>query len=542
MPHNDPNPLLDTNDRRQADLEQHISETKARSSSEEQTQMRPLQDLMERLNIRGRQTLAIALGESLRIGHFWLGLEFLLMGLSKQRGQAFPMLLGEMKIHPGQFRGMMRGIVDVAAGKNWRARNVLSLGAEALFRLQVAEPDQLRRSFQAKQEQPLVLTPRMFAILKAAAKLSGEGLIGHNQLLGATFQYPHALAMQIFFRVANQVGWSSERLVSRLSVLIKVKPEDLLIETPKPAEKVPPPQQIFSPTQQFRRGKPILTTFGRDLTQLAQDRKLHQVEGEIARKAIARIGKILLQGEAHNPMLIGDPGVGKTAIVEGFAWILAGFGEEAVKQLAGRRVIELSAKLLMAGATYRSDQEGRLQQLLHEVNMAEGQIIVFINEIHSILGDGVASELSSIAHAIKSALARGEFPCIGATTVAKYHKYIEKDAALAQHFTPVWVEEPDIEEAIRILQKVVESHLKEHREIMVIPEAVDAAVKLSARHLRDQRLPGKAIKVLDQACSGLIFGESLSGLPEDKFQTMTAKIVTKDVIRELIAEQTNIPI
>ena len=200
-----------------------------------------LGDLMQRLNAEGRQALAIALGESLRIGHRWLGIEFLLMGLSKQKENAFPKLLEEMKIHPGQFRGMLRGIVDVATEQDWRKQDVLALGAEALSRLQVADPDQLRRSFLANAEQPPVLTPRLFAILKDAAKLSGAGPIGHNQLLGATLRHSQALAMEVFFSVVSQVGWSPERVIGRLAELIGVKPEDLVGEIPKPAADVKPP-------------------------------------------------------------------------------------------------------------------------------------------------------------------------------------------------------------------------------------------------------------------------------------------------------------
>jgi len=196
---------------------------------------------MQRLSDEGRQALAIALGESLRIGHFWLGIEFLLMALSKQKGNVFPKLLEEMEIHPGQFRGMLRGIVDVATEKDWRKQDVLALGAEALPRLQVADPDQLRRSFQANEEQLPVFTPRVFNILKDAAKLADEKPIGHNQLLGATLRHFHVLAMEVFLSMVYQVGWSHERMIGRLSELIEAKPEDLLGKTPKSAADAKPP-------------------------------------------------------------------------------------------------------------------------------------------------------------------------------------------------------------------------------------------------------------------------------------------------------------
>lgn len=493
------------------------------------------------LNPEGRQALEIALGESLRIGRFWLGVEFLLMGLSKQNDSVFPKFLKEMGIQPGRFRGVLRGIVDVVK-EGWRAKDVNVLGAEALPGVHVADHDQLYHMFQAGGKLQPVMTPRVFTILQDAVKMAGEGQVGHNQLLGAMLRHSQALPLQIFFSLARQVGWSLERVVDRLSKLLNMNPEELLGEARRLAEEAKPPSDLIPPTRKYSPGKSLLSEFGRDLTQLAQDGKLHQTQGEPARQAMTQLGRILLQHEANNPILIGDPGVGKTAIVEGFAWRMAGFGKGAVEQLQGRRVIELSANTLTAGTKYRGDLEERLQKLLSEVKKAEGQIIVFIDEIHSILSGGASVGLSSIADAIKPALARGEFPCIGATTVAEYRRHIEKDAALARRFTPVWIEEPTVEEAIQIVQQVAVSHLAEHHHVAIDPEAVETAVKLSSRYLHDEHLPGKAIKVVDQACSGLIVGGSLSGEPEDHFLSVKGKIVTEAAVLEVIANRTNIPV
>jgi ATP-dependent Clp protease ATP-binding subunit ClpC len=501
-----------------------------------------LSDLMKRLDDEGRQALEIALGESLRIGHFWLGIEFLLMGLSKQKGSVFPKMLQEMGIHPGQFRGVLRGMVDVAIDEDWREKDAAILGAEAFPQIQVADPDTLRKSFVAKSKPTPVLTPRIFTILQEAVKLAGEGQVGHKQLLWAAFRHHRSLTLQIFFSVVRQVGWSPEQMLSRLAELAGITPENLLENTLKPPGDILHPQDFFPPTREPQQEKSVLAAFGRDLTQLVHEEKLHPAEGESARQAIAQIERILLQGEAKNPILIGDPGVGKTAVVEGFTWRLARFDKGAIEQLAGRRVIELSANTLTAGTEYGGNLEKHLQQLLNEVKAAEGQIIVFIDEIHTILDGGAAGGLSSIADAIKLALARSEFPCIGATTVAEYRKHIEKDAALARLFTPVWIEEPTVEEAMQIVQKLTTGHLAEHHQVTVTPEAIEAAVKLSVRHLYDERLPGKAIKILDQVCSGLIIGRSLSGRPEEDFQTVKGKVVTVEAVLEVIADLTNIPV
>jgi ATP-dependent Clp protease ATP-binding subunit ClpC len=505
------------------------------------------------LNPEGRQALEIALGEALRIGRFWLGLEFLLMALSKQRGCAFLALLREVGIHPGEFRGLLRGVVGVVTEGDWRRQDVATLGAKALTQVRRADPDLVRWSFKEKGEPPPVITPRLMTILEDAVKLAGEGQVGHNHLLGAILRHHRSLAMQLFFSQAYEAGWSPEQMITRLSELVDKKPEDLLEGTPEPREGLPPRgdwsgARVRPPRSP--RGS-ILAEYGRDLTQAAHEGKLHPAEGETARRAMAQIGRILLQKEANNPILIGDSGVGKTAIVEGFAWRLAGRGKKVVKQLTGRRVVELSANTLMAGTKYRGDLEERLQQLLGEVKAADGQIIVFIDEIHSILGGGASGGLSAIADAIKPALARGEFPCIGATTVAEYRQHIEKDAALARRFTPIWLEEPSLEEALQIVEKVAigardegeegKGRLAKHHGVKFAKEAIEAAVRLSARYIHDERLPGKAIKVLDQASSSLIIPGSLSGEPDDE-RSIVGGVVTKDAVLEVIADRTNIPL
>ena len=291
------------------------------------------------LNDEGRQALAIALGESLRIGHFWLGIEFLLMGLSKQKGQAFPTLLEEMGIHPGQFRGMLRGIVEVTTGKDWRTQDVFALGAEALPRLHVADPEQLRQCVRAHDEQPPVFTPRMLNILSDAARLSGNSSIGHNQILGATLQHRHSLAMQVFFTMASQVGWSPERLMNRVAELIEIPLEDVLQELPKSADEGSPPQDLFSPTQQYQQDQSIPEAYqtiqGRVPTEevqlevISEEERLpdleHSLKGRIIGQdnAITQIVQSLQERglgliDPKRPkgifLFIGPPGVGKASL------------------------------------------------------------------------------------------------------------------------------------------------------------------------------------------------------------------------------------
>lgn len=482
-----------------------------------------LTSLLSRLGDEGREALEIALGESLRIGQFWLGVEFLLMGLSKQEGLLLGRLLHELQEGRGYFRGALRGMVKVVAD-DWRqSKDVAALGARALPQLQPAEPDKLAVNFARAGERPPVISPRMMRVLRDAAKLAGEAQVGHAHLLQAVLQHPQCLPVQYLYGLALGAGWQPKDVLD----WVQRQSSQGKSHLPTAGRKSPP-----------QPAKGMLTTLGRDLTALAQENKLQPAEGETARQAMTQIGRILLQREANNPILIGEPGVGKTAVVEGFAWRLAGKGKGAITQLAGRRIVELSAHALTAGAKYRGDLEERLRQLLAEVKAAEGRVIVFIDEIHSILEGG---SVSGLADALKPALARGEFPCIGATTVAEYRQHIEKDAALARRFTPVWLEEPDLEESLLVVKKVAAGTLAAHHHVTFAPDAVAAAVRLSARHLHDERLPGKAIKVLDQACSRLIIPGSLSGELEEQ-TAINGGIVTREAVLAVIAARTNIPL
>lgn len=489
-------------------------------------------------NDEGRVAVTLALGEALRIGRFWLGVEFLLMGLSRQTGALFPRLLQEIGIDPGELRGALRGLVGVVSERNWRQADVAALGTAALPLLRLADPPALRQPI--AEEQPPVYTPRLQSLLAAAQQLAGATQIGHAALLWATLQQSEAIPIQLLFSAAAERGWPPKQVMARLAEYLAVEPAqwDQLTNAPaspaSPPRPLPPDQRVGQPAQGQELG---LTLYGRDLTAAAQAGKLHPVLGESAHQALVQLGRILLQREANNPLLIGDPGVGKSALVEGFAWRLAGGGNEVISQLAGRRVIELAVNSLTAGTKYRGELEGRIQLLLATVKAAEGQIVVFIDEIHSLLS---GNSTDGLADAIKPALARGEFPCIGATTVSEYRRHIEKDPALARRFTPIWLTEPTVEEALAIVTQVANGPLAAHHGVTFAPAAIAAAVHLADRYIPDERLPGKAIKLLDQAASGLLIGGSLSGLSDEP--SVIGNTVTVDAILAVVAARTNIPV
>jgi ATP-dependent Clp protease ATP-binding subunit ClpB len=256
------------------------------------------------------------------------------------------------------------------------------------------------------------------------------------------------------------------------------------------------PHRVTSPNPEDTYG--ALEQYGRDLTADAESGRLDPVIGRD--EEIRRIIQVLSRRTKNNPVLIGEPGVGKTAIVEGLAQrIVSG---DIPDSLQGRRVIGLDIGALLAGSKYRGEFEERLKALLKEIEAAEGQIILFIDELHTIVGAGAAEGAVDASNLLKPMLARGQLRCVGATTLDEYRKHIEPDAALERRFQPVFVGEPDIADTIAILRGLKERY-EVHHGVRITDSAIVAAATLSARYIADRQLPDKAIDLIDESASKL---------------------------------------
>lgn len=251
-----------------------------------------------------------------------------------------------------------------------------------------------------------------------------------------------------------------------------------------------------------------LEKFSRDLTAFAREGKLDPVIGRDTE--ILRLIQILSRRTKNNPVLIGEAGVGKTAIAEGLAQKIV--SNDVPEILYGKRVVALDLGAMIAGSRFRGDFEERLKSVMDEVQNSKGDIILMIDELHTVVGAGAAQGAMDASNMLKPALARGELQCIGATTLDEYHKYIEKDAALERRFAPIYVEEPSADDAIKMLQGLRDRY-EAHHKVRYADEAIEAAVHLSDRYVTDRHLPDKAIDLMDEAAAKLRV--ALYSMPED---------------------------
>jgi ATP-dependent Clp protease ATP-binding subunit ClpC len=398
-------------------------------------------DNFDRFTKRARRVLTNAQEEARRLNHRYIGTEHILLGLVSEEGGVAMRVLQELGIKPDQ----VRSAVERAVGK----------GTRPTF------------------TQP-TLTPRTKRVIEISvdeARKMGHHYIGTEHLLLGLVQEGEGVAVDVLRRL----GASPERIREEVNRLLQEVP-------------------MRAGNRQQSSSTPTMDQLGTDLTALAESKKLDPVIGR--QNEIERVIQILARRTKNNPALIGEPGVGKTAIVEGLAQrIVAG---DVPEPLLDKRVLQLNIGNLVAGTIYRGQFEERLKKVIDEIKGSES--ILFIDELHMLVGAGAAGSSVDAANILKPALSRGELQCIGATTMDEYRRYIEGDAALERRFQPVHVDEPTVEETIEILRGVRRLY-EEHHKLPITDAALEAAARLSARYVTDRFLPDKAIDVIDEAAS-----------------------------------------
>ncbi|MCD6408345.1 ATP-dependent Clp protease ATP-binding subunit, partial [bacterium] len=333
-------------------------------------------------------------------------------------------------------------------------------------------------------------TKRILELSVKEAQFMGHNYIGTEHLLLGLIAETETLPSKILRKAGVTLNKARDILDTLLS-----EPGTKTVSYGEQRERISPPHPYTLPSSSKKSKTPALDTFGRDLTKLALEGKLDPVIGR--EREIERVTQILCRRKKNNPVLLGEPGVGKTAIVEGLAQKIA--SEKVPEILRDKRIVMIDLPSMVAGTKYRGEFEQRVKTVLDEIKNSRN-VIIFIDEIHTLVGAGGAEGAIDASNILKPALSRGEIQCIGATTLDEYRKYIEKDGALERRFQPVMVNPPTVEETIEILKGLREKYELHHR-LKITDKALEAAAKLSDRYIADRFLPDKAIDLIDEAAS-----------------------------------------
>ncbi|HSH09258.1 MAG TPA: ATP-dependent Clp protease ATP-binding subunit, partial [Oceanipulchritudo sp.] len=414
---------------------------------------------MNNFTPRAQQVLALARKEADRFHHNYVGTEHLLLGL----------------INLGQ------GV----------AVNVLQKMGLDLDTVRTAVEKQVGKGPAAKPIGNISYTPRVKKVLALAgkeAKSLNHSYVGTEHILLGLLREGDGVAARVLKSLEVDIERCRDEILSELDPNFAGETGEATGPGPSGPGGMGIPEE--------KRGElktPALKAFGRDLTELARNGELDPVIGR--KQEIRRVVQILCRRTKNNPVLIGEAGVGKTAIVEGLALEIAkGIVPEI---LADKRLITLDLALMVAGTKYRGQFEERIKAVMDEIRRAKN-VIIFIDELHTIVGAGAAEGAMDASNIFKPALSRGELQCIGATTLAEYRKYIEKDSALDRRFQSVMVEAPSVEDSIEILKGIAPKY-EEHHKVDYTVKALEAAVHLSERYITARFLPDKAIDVLDES-------------------------------------------
>ncbi|CCY83734.1 ATP-dependent Clp protease ATP-binding subunit [Clostridium sp. M62/1] len=405
--------------------------------------------MIDRFTEKAREAIRLAVETAGELEHGYVGTEHLLLGLLREGTGVASMILEHYGVTEEKVLALMERLISPAAPTRLKGELEYTPGA--------------RRTLEASYEE---------------AVLFKAPLIGTEHILIAMIKNGKCTAA---------------RLLNTMNVNIQKLYVDLLsaMGDDAPAGK----EELAGKAKREKGDTPNLDHFSRDLTQMAREGRLDPVIGR--ETEMRRVVQILSRRTKNNPCLIGEPGVGKTAVVEGLAQLIV--SGDVPETIAGKRVVSLDLSGMVAGSKYRGEFEERIKKVLSEIR-EDGNILLFIDEIHTIIGAGGAEGAIDASNILKPSLARGELQLIGATTVEEYRKYIEKDAALERRFQPVMVEEPTEEESFAILRGL-RGHYEEHHKVEITDEALRAAVRLAARYINDRFLPDKAIDLIDEAAS-----------------------------------------
>lgn len=382
-------------------------------------------------------------------------------------------------------------------------------------------------------------TPRAKRIfeqaLETARQQSHQSILPEHILLAMTKEEGVAT------KVLTQLGVDPQQVANRLQeALNNPSPEDNEASGPATAAMGGDRRQRgfgFNPQQQQQQGEGGLKSFAIDLTDRAKNDKIDPIIGRD--QEVERTIQILGRRTKNNPVLVGEPGVGKTAIAEGLAQRIV--RQDVPESLQDKQVYSLDMGLLVAGTRFRGEFEERLKGIVKEVQDA-GNIILVIDEIHTLIGGGAMEGGMDAANLLKPALARGELQCVGTTTLDEYRQYIEKDAALERRFQPVMVDEPSVEQTIKILEGI-RSPYEEYHKVKISLEALEAAAKLSDRYISDRQLPDKAIDLIDEAGSRLHLNQSMANKSEDTEEaSQDIPVVGLEEIAHIVSTWTGVPV
>jgi len=416
--------------------------------------------LFERFTDRARRVVVLAQEEARLLNHNYIGTEHILLGL----------------IHEGE---------GVAA----KALESLGISLEGV-RGQVEE---LIGQGGSSPSGHIPFTPRAKKVLELSLREAlqlGHNYIGTEHILLGLIREGEGVAAQVLVKLGADLSRVRQQVIQLLSGYAGSG-------GPMGAASEKAGATTGSRGSESQSGSLVLDQFGRNLTQAATEKKLDPVIGR--KRELERVMQVLSRRTKNNPVLVGEPGVGKTAIVEGLAQMVA--GGDVPETIQGKQIYTLDLGALVAGSRYRGDFEERLKKVLKEIK-TRGDIVLFIDEIHTLVGAGAAEGAIDAASILKPMLARGELQTIGATTMEEYRKHIEKDAALERRFQPITVDEPDVAHTIEILKGLRERYESHHR-VTITDQALIAAANLADRYISDRHLPDKAIDLIDEAGSRL---------------------------------------